>query len=65
MAKTPAKTKVVLIQVGNAIKRVRIDGKEIEVQRAGPIAVNNTMGVTLTLADVDVTVEPADEKDRA
>jgi hypothetical protein len=54
-----AKPKVVLVQQSNTgvINKVRIDGTEFDVTHAGPVIVNGTMGVTLTITDVEVSAE--------
>jgi hypothetical protein len=53
-----AKKKVVLLQnEDGTINRVRIDGTEIEVQSAGPVVTRGSIGVSLTLTDVEVSAE--------
>jgi hypothetical protein len=59
-----AKTKIVLVQgTGGAVDRVRIGETEIAVAHAGPAVVNGTMGVTLMIENVDVSVEATAPED--
>ena len=63
MAKS-TKAEVVLIQdaASQQVRKVRINGTEIAVAMAAPVVANGTMAVTLTIADVDVSVETAPAK---
>ena len=59
-----AKSKVVLVQQPNTgvISKVRIDGTEFDVTHAGPVVVNGSMGVSLTITDVEVSAEVVEEQ---
>ena len=59
-----AKSKVVFVQHRNTgvINKVRIDDTEFSVTHAGPVIVNGTMGVTLTITDVEVSAEVLDDQ---
>jgi hypothetical protein len=53
-----AKKKVVLLQnEDGTINRVRIDGTEIDVMTAGPVVTRGAMGVSITIADVEISAE--------
>jgi hypothetical protein len=55
-----AKQKVVLLNnASGKVDRVRIGDAEIAVAHGGPAVVNGTMGVSLMIADCDVSVEAA------
>jgi hypothetical protein len=57
-----AKSKVVLLQQPNGmVNGVRIDGQEIAVAHAGPVVMNGSMGVTLTISDVEISAEVVEE----
>jgi hypothetical protein len=55
-----AKTKVALItNDAGVVDRIRVGDTEIAVAHAGPAVVNGSMGVTLMIADADISVEKA------
>lgn len=59
------KTKVVLMQEASGnITRVRVGKAEFGVKHAGPTIIDGTMGVSLTIADVEVTVEQVKSGDQ-